>query len=153
MSFPRAALPAASLLLLVAVSAPRAAEPLDRDALRPATARDLELPVAPLRTLPAAPRIVTPIASTQWIRIDPATGVILPDATPTTQRAPLLQTPAAPMRLRESSKGHLYIETRGYRSVMTMSLDEDGAQHAACGDPRHAHAAGDAQARDAGGAR
>jgi hypothetical protein len=107
----------------------------------------------PLRTLPAAPRIVTPIASTQWIRIDPATGVILPDATPTTQRAPLLQTPAAPMRLRESSKGHLYIETRGYRSVMTMSLDEDGAQHAACGDPRHAHAAGDAQARDAGGAR
>jgi hypothetical protein len=153
MSFPRAALAAASLLLLALASAPQAAEPLDREALRPATARDLELPVAPLRELPASARIAPPASAAQWIRIDPATGAILPGATPTTPRVPLLQTTAAPMRLRASSKGHLYIETRGYRSVMTMTLDEDGALHAACGDPRHAHAAGGAAGDDAGGAR
>jgi hypothetical protein len=121
---------------------------------RPATAADLPVgtPIvaagaapAPSASgvMPASIPGVAPVPSSgsdaQRVHIDPATGAIVPmpaAAAATESSGP----PAAPMTLRRSAKGFLYVDTSSYLHTATATLDADGKPHVDCDDPQHAHA-------------
>lgn len=112
---------------------------------RPATAADLpvDTPIAAAITAPAAPESrVEPVSSSstdaQRVHIDPATGAIvpMPAGTATTDAN---EATAAPMTLRRSAKGFLYVDTSGYLHTATVTLDADGKPHVDCKEPEHTH--------------
>ncbi len=113
---------------------------------RPATAADLPVgtPIAAAGVAPASSASpVEPASSSrsdaQRVHIDPVTGAIvpMPAGTATTEAN---AAAAAPMTLRRSAKGFLYVDTSSYLHTATATLDADGKPHLDCEDPQHAHA-------------
>jgi hypothetical protein len=132
---------ALSLFWIGATSPALAAEPSERPVWRPATARDVAAtPPAPHPMPERARADVAPVASGQWAQIDPITNEIIPGPMPLDARPPLLPLRvAAPMLLRESPLGYLYVDTSDYRSVTTVRFDANGRLHTHCAVPAHGH--------------
>ena len=114
------------------------AEPVPSRDWRPVHASEIALPVIPLPFWAAStpdPRA----GSAQWIQIDPVSGRIVPGRIPVALRPAMQAEPLQPMELRLNSAGYLYLDTRGYQSVVTMQLAPDGSMHTNCTEVSHQH--------------
>lgn len=121
-----------------------ATEPVRTREWQPLPAARMALPVLPTPWW-VAPGRAPAAAQPQWVQIDPATGSIVPATIPIPLRPEMLGAPLQPMELRVNAQGYVYIDTSGYVSVVSATLDDRGELHAGCNDVGHRHAPQDVQ--------